>query len=114
MPGENIAGIAIMMVANKTSTSVGQTVAVAAAIESSSKPASPNLALGGKASRQSALQPSGALFSPQDSLVWIVGLLAVGACISPWLAHGWLWFGLIATPLGFLSLYDALSLWLTR
>jgi len=115
MPGDNIAAVAIMTVGNKISTSVErQQVAVTAAVESRAKPALPSPALGGKGSQQTALRSSGALFSPQESLVWIVGLLAVGACIAPWLEHGWLWFGLIATPLGFLSFYDALALWLTR
>ena len=61
-----------------------------------------------------ALRPAGALFSPEVSLVWIMGLLGVGACIAPWFAHGWLWFGLIATAVALLACYDALALWLTR
>jgi uncharacterized protein (DUF58 family) len=38
----------------------------------------------------------------------------VWACIVPWFAHGWLWFGLIATPVALLACYDAFALWLTR
>ena len=46
--------------------------------------------------------------------MWIIGLLGVGACIVPWFARGWLWFGLIATPVALLACYDAIALWLTR
>jgi uncharacterized protein (DUF58 family) len=55
----------------------------------------------------------GSLFSPQGSLVWIIGVLGVWACIVPWFAHGWLWFGLIATPVTLLACYDAFALWRT-
>ena len=41
-------------------------------------------------------------------------MLGVWACIVPWFAHGWLWFGLIATPAALLAFYDAFALWLTR
>jgi uncharacterized protein (DUF58 family) len=54
------------------------------------------------------------LFSPQESLVWIIGLLGVGACMVPWFARGWLWFGLFAMPVVLLTGYDAIALWLTR
>ena len=64
--------------------------------------------------RRIALRPAGLLFSPQESLVWIIGLLGVGACIVPWFERGWLWFGLIATPVGLLACYDALALWFAR
>jgi uncharacterized protein (DUF58 family) len=43
----------------------------------------------------------------------MIGLLGVGACIVPWIARGWLWFGLIATPLALLACYDAFALWRT-
>jgi uncharacterized protein (DUF58 family) len=42
-----------------------------------------------------------------------MGVLGVWACIVPWFAHGWLWFGLIATPVALLACYDAFALWLT-
>jgi uncharacterized protein (DUF58 family) len=38
----------------------------------------------------------------------------VWACVVPWFAHGWLWLGLIATPVALLACYDAFALWLTR
>ena len=44
-------------------------------------------------------RPAGLLLSPQETLVWIMGLLGVAACVVPWFARGWLWFGLIITPL---------------
>jgi uncharacterized protein (DUF58 family) len=93
---------------------VGQGVAVAATFEATAEPARPNPLLAGKTSQRIALRPAGSLFSPQESLVWIIGVLAVWACIVPWFAHGWLWFGLIATPVALLTCYDAIALWLTR
>ncbi len=36
------------------------------------------------------------------------------ACVVPWFSHGWLWLGLIATPVVLLACYDAFALWLTR
>ena len=66
-----------------------------------------------KASQGIALRPAGSLFSPQESFVWIIGVLAVGACIVPWITRGWLWFGLIAAPVALLACYDAFALWLT-
>ncbi|HKV23060.1 MAG TPA: DUF58 domain-containing protein [Candidatus Acidoferrum sp.] len=60
------------------------------------------------------LQPAGTLFGPAGSLACVLGLLAVAACIAPWLAHGWLWLELIAASASLLLCYDALELWLTR
>jgi uncharacterized protein (DUF58 family) len=103
-----------MTAGNKTSAGVvGQGVAVTATVEATAEPARPNSLLGGKTSQRIALRPAGSLFSPQGSLVWIIGVLGVGACIVPWFAHGWLWFGLIATPVALLACYDAFALWLT-
>jgi uncharacterized protein (DUF58 family) len=61
-----------------------------------------------------ALRPTRMLFSPEGSLAWVMGLLGLGACIAPWPAHGWLWFGLIAAAVGFLVFYEALALWSIR
>lgn len=61
-----------------------------------------------------ALQPAGKLFSPAGSLVWVIGLLAVTACITPWIVSGWKWFDLIAATVALAVAYDALALWLTR
>ena len=100
---------------NRSSEAVGgQGVAVTATVEATAEPARPNPLLSGKTWKRIGLRPTGLLFSPQESLVWIIGLLGVGACIVPWFARGWLWFGLIATPVAFLACYDAIALWLTR
>ena len=93
---------------------VGQDVAVAATFEATAEPARPNPLLAGETSQRTALHPAGSLFSPQESLVWIIGVLGVWACIVPWFAHGWLWFGLIATPVALLACYDAIALWRSR
>ena len=61
-----------------------------------------------------ALLPAGTQFSPEVWLAWVVGLLALGACIAPWLRHGWLWFELIVTAVALLVCYDAFMLWRTR
>jgi uncharacterized protein (DUF58 family) len=60
------------------------------------------------------LRPAGTRFSPEISLAWVMGLLALGACIAPWVGRGEIWFGVIARSLGLLAGYDALALWLTR
>ncbi len=67
-----------------------------------------------KVARRIALHPVGTRFSPDVSLAWAMGLLALGACIAPWPLHGWLWFGLIAAVLLLLLCFDALALWLSR
>jgi uncharacterized protein (DUF58 family) len=61
-----------------------------------------------------ALCPAGSVFGPEPSLALMVVLLAVGACFAPWFAHGWLWFGLVATAMTLLAGYDALALWRSR
>ena len=81
--------------------------------ETTAEPARPNPFLRGKISQPIPLRPAGSVFSPQESFVWIMGLLGVWACIVPWFAHGWLWFVLIATPVALLACYDAFALWLT-
>src|SRR5258707_8957816 len=99
-----------MMAGSKTSAGVlGHDVAVTATAE----PPRPTPLLGGKTSQRIALSPVGSLFSPQASLVWIIGALGVWACILPWFAHGWLWFGLIAGAVSLLACYDAFALWFT-
>ena len=67
-----------------------------------------------KAPQHVAFRPAGALFSPMESLAWVMGVLAVGACIAPWLAYGWLWLELIAASVALLACYDAIALWLAR
>ena len=85
-----------MTVGNKSSASIdGQDVVVTATVESTAEPARPNLILSRQASQRIALRPAGSFFSPQEALVWIVGLLGVATCVVPWVARGWLWFGLL-------------------
>jgi uncharacterized protein (DUF58 family) len=104
-----------MTAGSKSFASVGgQDVAVTATVEATSEPARPNPRLPDKISQRIALRPAGSLFSPQESFVWIIGVLGVWACIVPWFAHGWLWFGLVTTPVALLACYDAFALWLTR
>lgn len=67
-----------------------------------------------KFAQRIALIPVGTRFSPDASLAWIMGLLALAACIVPWLRHGCLWFELIAAILALLVCYDAFTLWLSR
>jgi uncharacterized protein (DUF58 family) len=61
-----------------------------------------------------ALRLSRTLFNPAAELVWLLGVLAVAASIAPWVAHGWLWFGLISVAMALLGCYDVLALWLGR
>src|SRR5947208_2636033 len=64
--------------------------------------------------RQIALRSSVQRFGPDVSLAWVMGFVALGACIVPWPRHGWLWFEVIVTIVALLVCYDALALWLTR
>src|SRR4051812_32587588 len=84
-----------------------------ATVEATAQPARPSPVFT-KAGQRIALTPAGSLFSPQESLMWIIGLLGVAACIVPWFVRGWSWFGLIATPVALLTCYDAIALWLSR
>src|ERR1035438_8085063 len=100
-----------MTAGSKSSAGVGgQDVVVTATVKATAEPARPNPLWGGKTSQRIALRPAGSLFSPQVSLVWIIGLLGVAACIVPWFARGWLWFGLIAILVALLTCYDAIAL----
>ncbi|HSZ62923.1 MAG TPA: DUF58 domain-containing protein [Terriglobales bacterium] len=104
-----------MTAGNETSTGVDeQDAVITSTVEASPEAMRPNPLLMGKPSPRIALHPAGLLFSPQESLVWILGLLSAAACIVPWVARGWLWFGLIATAVALLTCYDAIALWLTR
>ena len=60
------------------------------------------------------LQSTGASLSPATAFAWLLGTLAVAACIAPWFAHGWLFLGLISLGAGLLSVYDVFALWLAR
>jgi uncharacterized protein (DUF58 family) len=104
-----------MTAGSKTSASVGeQSVVITSTVKVTAEAVRSNPLLMSNTSQRIALHPAGSLFSPQESLVWIMGLLGMAACIVPWLARGWLWFGLIATPLALLTCCDAIALWLTR
>ena len=100
------------MTENTSSASVAPGVAVA--VEAMTEPARPDELLRGNSGQRISLRPTGLLFSPCESLVWIIGLLAVVACIVPWFDRGWLWFTMIAIPVALLTCYDAISLWVGR
>jgi uncharacterized protein (DUF58 family) len=61
-----------------------------------------------------ALRPAGSQFSPEVLLAWVMGLLALGACIAPWLSHGWQWLEVIGVGVALLVCCDALALWVSR
>ena len=103
-----------MMAGMKKSADVGeQGISARATLEAAPEPARLRT-LASNTSQRIALRLAGSLVSPQESLVWIIGLLAAGACVVPWFARGWLWFGLIAMPVALLIIYDAIALWLSR
>src|SRR6187549_180112 len=105
----------MMTVGDKKAAGGGpRAAAVASEVETTQDPPRQKLESRDTPRRQIALQPAGRLFSPTGSLVWMMGLLAVGACIAPRFTRGWLWFGLIVTAAALLASYDALELWLAR
>lgn len=67
-----------------------------------------------KSGQRIALSPAGTRFSPEVSLVFLIGALAVGACIAPWFSQGWLSFKLIGGFIALLVCGDALALWSSR
>lgn len=83
-------------------------------VQATAEPPRSNLKSRDKPAQPIVLQPAGKLFSPAGSLVWMIGLLGVGACIAPWIPRGWLVFELIVTTVALLACYDALELWLAR
>ena len=87
---------------------------VAAKIQASARATRRSVESRDKLVRRIALQPTGKLFSPTSLLVWMIGLLGVGASIAPRVALGWSWFGLLAAAFALLAAYDALALWLVR
>jgi uncharacterized protein (DUF58 family) len=103
-----------MKVGNIRSAESGGHAAITARAEATVGSAHPNPLSGGKGWRRIALLPAGLVFSPKESLAWILGMLGVWACIVPWFAGGWLWFRLITIPLALLACGDAIALWLTR
>lgn len=85
-----------------------------AEVETTAAPAHHVPLVRSKSEQKVALRPAGTRFGPAVSLAWLLGLLALGACIAPWFGRGWLWFELIATTVALLLCWDALALWLVR
>ncbi len=105
----------MMTAGDKKSAGVGaRGAAIAAEVQATAEPPCRNLESCDKPAQRIVLQPVGKLFSPTGSLVWMIGLLGVGACIAPWILRGWLLFELIVTTVALLLSYDALALWLAR
>ena len=103
------------MAGDNRSTDVGARGAgVVAGGAAVAEPAGSNRQPSDKAAQRIALRPAGVLFGPAETLAWAVGLLGVGACIVPWVRHGWLWFELVAATGALLACYDALAIWLVR
>ena len=92
----------------------GRSAAIAGEGQATAKPAHRNLESHGKPAQRMALHPAGKLFSPAGSLVWMIGLLGVGACVAPWIPRGWQWLELIVTVVALLASYDSLALWFAR
>ena len=67
-----------------------------------------------KPEAQVPLRRNGALVIPSGLLAWILGFLGAGACIAPWLAHGWLWLEFIGAGAALLLCLDASTLWAAR
>jgi uncharacterized protein (DUF58 family) len=105
----------IMTAGDREQAGVGaRGAAIVAEVEATAAPTHCDPLVSNKFARRIALRPVGTLFSPEASLAWVMGFLALGACIAPWLRHGWLWFELIETAVMMLVCCDAIALWLTR
>src|SRR5207248_566138 len=103
-----------MTARDEKSRGVGASGSAATFAEITANTEACNLQSPDKSPQPIGLSPAGTLFSPAESLAWVLGLLAVGACIAPWLARGWLWLEMIAAAMGLLACYDALALWRSR
>jgi uncharacterized protein (DUF58 family) len=90
------------------------TAGVSSSVEVTAETVRPNTLLPDTTAKRIALQAADSLFSPRESLVWVMALLGMAACVVPWFARGWQWFGLLASPLALLACWDAVALWLTR
>lgn len=91
-----------------------EATAVVAEVDATASPIRSIPLANDKRSRRIPLRRVGMLFSPEVSLAWVLGLLALGACIAPWLRHGWQWFEIIETAVMLLVCCDAIALWLNR
>src|SRR6266568_2155514 len=104
-----------MMAGNERSMGVGaHSAPLVAEVEATAASKSRALLVYDKSGQRVALHPTGTQLSPEVLLAWVIGLLAVGGCIAPWLSRGWLCFELIGTVLALLICVDSLALWLTR
>lgn len=92
----------------------GQGISATTGIAAAAEPMSHVSPVDGKHVQQVELRSAGSLFSPQESFVWVVGLLGVGACLMPWVPQGWLWFGIVAASAALLACCDGLFLWLGK
>jgi uncharacterized protein (DUF58 family) len=93
---------------------VSPTAAALAADVGATAAARGTLRLRKKSEQPIALHQAMFRFSPDVSLASVLGALALGACIAPWLARGWLVFDLISVLALLLACYDAFSLWIVR
>jgi uncharacterized protein (DUF58 family) len=103
-----------MTAADRKQAGVGAGAAIVAEVEATAGPTHCDPLVRKKFGQRIALRLVGTRLCPEVSLAWVMGFLALGACIAPWLTRGWLWFDLIVTMAALLACYDALVLWLTR
>jgi len=104
-----------MMAGDPKSMDVGaRDKAILAGIADKAEPTRRNLESRDKSLPRLALRPAGMLFSPAESLAWLIGLLGIWACVAPWFPRGWLWFDLASATGALLACYDLLGLWLVR
>jgi uncharacterized protein (DUF58 family) len=94
--------------------SAGDRESAAAEVVATAAPTNRDPLVSNKFVQRIALRPAGMQFSPEVSLAWMMGLVALAACIAPWVVRGRLWFELIGTNVALLACCDALALWLTR
>jgi uncharacterized protein (DUF58 family) len=104
----------MMMAGNERSAGRGAASTLAAERSATASAARRTVKPRDKSPRWIACRPAGTLFSPAASLAWVVALLGMGACIAPWIAHGWLWLELMGATVALLAGYDAVALWMAR
>jgi uncharacterized protein (DUF58 family) len=105
----------IMTAGAKKSAGVGErSAAIGADAEATTAPKYREPLARNSFAQQVALLPAGRQFSPNVWFAWMIGFLALGACLAPWFQHGWAWFEVVAAAMALLVGYDALTLWLTR
>ena len=102
------------MIARERKSADARRAAVAAEVQTTSAGTHSGPPVDNNFAKRIALCPVETRLSPKAWLAWVMGLLALAACIAPWPRHGWLWFKLIGTIVTLLAACDALALWLTR